>query len=131
MKFKFLFPIRTFLIIFSLLRQYDNIIVSTILAKLLRKHRFLIILAVPLFIMATTLQHSVDLQNFAQSDQAATSLPAGAAAEILEEITSEVVTHSLYEANEHPIDLRANTDFFLGDVRTHNQSVPTPPPDLV
>lgn len=91
----------------------------------------MIILAVPLFIMATTLQHSVDLQNFAQSDQTATSVPAGAAAEILEEITSEVVTHSLYEVNEDPFDLKANADFFSGDVITHNQSVPTPPPDLV
>lgn len=85
----------------------------------------------PLFIMATTLQHSVDLQNFLQNDQTTTSAPAGAAAEILEEITSEVLTHSLYETNDHPIDLRASSGYFLGDVRTLNQSVPTPPPDLV
>jgi len=94
------------------------------------KYHFLIILVVPLFIAATTLQHSIDLQNFLPADQPATSIPVIPGGEVLDEISSEDDIHSHHVIISHPIILWSDSDYLIQEVSSLNKIVPTPPPDL-
>ena len=100
------------------------------MADFFRKYRFLIILAVPLFIGATTMQHTPDLQNFLPVDQTSANTLANPAGEVLEEISSEDDIHSCYLMKSHPEVICLENEYIPKEANTLNQIVPTPPPDL-
>lgn len=80
--------------------------------------------------MASTLQHSIDLQNFLPTDQTSTNIPAVPGSEALDEISSEDDIHSLHLIVSQPKTFWSNSDYLLKEVITLNQIVPTPPPDI-
>jgi len=101
------------------------------LVDFFRKYSFLIILAVPLFIGATTMQHTLDLQNFLPIDQASANTHANPAGEVLEEISSEDDIHSLYLMKSHSEVFCLENEYIPKETNTLNQIVPTPPPDII
>jgi hypothetical protein len=98
-------------------------------AENIRKYHSFILLVIPLFIMVSTSQHAIDLQNFFPADHPAASAPALPAAEVLEEISSEDDIHSILVVNSQPQFFLPDTGYLIKDVNFLNQIVPTPPPD--
>ncbi len=78
----------------------------------------------------TTIQHSLDMQNFLPTDQTSTSVPANPVSDVLEEISSEDDIHSIHVILSYPIIIWSDSDYLFKEFNTLNKIVPTPPPDL-
>lgn len=101
------------------------------MADFFRKYKFVIILIVPLFMAGTTIQHSLDMQNFLPTDQTTTSTPLNPFSDVLEEISSEDDIHSIHVILSYPVTFWTDSDYLYKEVNTLDQIVPTPPPDFV
>jgi len=100
-------------------------------ADYFRKYKILVVLVVPLFMASSTIQHSLDMQNFLTAEQTTTNVPVNHANDVLEEISSEDDIHSFHLIVSYPITFWTDSDYLFKEVNTLDQIVPTPPPDLI
>ena len=85
----------------------------------------------PLFFLATTVHHSVDLENFIPVEQISDSNPINPLAEVLEEISFEDDIYSHLHVFGYLKDILTETELVINEKNLFTLKVPSPPPDFV
>lgn len=96
-----------------------------------RKYYLAFVWVLPLFFLATTVQHSVDIENFTPVEQTGTNNPFDASAEVSEENSSEDDIHSLMNLLTFLNQYSPEPGYIIKGESINTKNVPSPPPDIV
>jgi len=105
------------------------ILQESILINIYRTYHWLIIFALPIFFLGTTVQHSIDLDTWFPVEQ--TSNAGGSASEVLEDLSAEDDIHSNLSQYFLPSNRPLETIQLIFTAINGDKPVPTPPPDRI